>query len=248
MPVSNVSKTRKFYIGCSGYYYPSWKNAFYPPKLPTAKWLEHYSSVFNTVELNGTFYRAPKIADLKKQHDRTPDDFKFSVKINKYITHNLRLKDSVDFISEFVQLAEEGLGNKLHKLLFQMPPSFHYTPENLGYILDNVPPGKRQVIEFRHQSWWDAEVFTALRKRKIIFCNVDYPGLQNKFVNTTSDFYLRLHGVPQLFKSFYSDEQLEAFKASFPESDAYTVYFNNTYYDAGYKNAKTLMEICNIKR
>lgn len=241
-----LTKKENYFIGCSGYYYPSWKNAFYPPKTPTSKWLEYYSSVFNTVELNGTFYRTPKLSDLQKQAARTPDDFKFSVKVNKYITHNLRLNEAENYIKEFEELIREGLGQKLHRLLFQMPPSYHYSEERLGQLLKNVPHREKQVIEFRHQSWWNKDVVEALSKNKITFCNVDFPGLQNPLINTTKDFYLRLHGVPDLFKSPYSDEQLKNFKNALPESDSYTIYFNNTYYGAAYENAKKLREILEL--
>src|SRR4051812_29443427 len=118
-------KQNQVYIGCSGYYYPAWKNAFYPAKLPASKWLAHYSSVFNTVELNGTFYRLPKLSDLKRNSANTPEDFKFSVKMSRFVTHMSRLKQSRDTISDFIDLMLNGLGPKLHKILFQMPPSFH---------------------------------------------------------------------------------------------------------------------------
>src|ERR1051325_10765449 len=105
-------KGKKFYIGCSGYYYRTWK--------------EEYSKVFNTVELNGTFYKVPLLKNLKKQARQTPLGFKFSVKANRYVTHILRLKNCKKENEKFENLMLKGLGNKLEKILFQMPPSFHY--------------------------------------------------------------------------------------------------------------------------
>lgn len=233
----------KYYIGCSGYYYPNWKKEFYPQKLPPSKWLEYYSTIFNTVELNGTFYRLPKLTDLKKQFERTPANFKFSVKVSRFITHIKRLKDSKDLITEFSDLIHSGLENKLHRLLFQMPPSFHYSEENLENIMNNIPQGHLHVIEFRHQSWWNDTTIKALKKNKIVFCNVDYPGLQNPPVNTTKEFYMRFHGVPELFKSEYTQHELEVFAAQFPKSNSYTVYFNNTASGAGYRNAMQLINL-----
>ncbi len=244
--ISMVKKKTKYYIGCSGFYYPSWKNKFYPEGLSSGKWLEHYSTVFNTVELNGTFYRLPKLADLKKNYGKTPVDFKFSVKMNKYVTHILRLKNAEPQISEFYDLISEGLDDKLHNILFQMPPSFKYTEENLE-LLQKIPEGPHSVIEFRNQSWWNnKDVVKVLKKRKCTFCNVDFPGLETDFVNTSKHFYLRLHGSPELFKSSYSDRELENFYEKMPVCETYTIYFNNTYYEAGYKNALALKKIIGI--
>ncbi len=99
----------RYYIGCSGYYYPGWKNLFYPTGLQTKNWLEYYSSVFNTVELNSSFYHVPKLSNLKKYAQETQDNFKFSVKTSRYITHILKLKDSKHLINDFQNLILEGL-------------------------------------------------------------------------------------------------------------------------------------------
>ena len=105
-------------IGCSGYYYPNWRNKFYPQGLPPKNWLEYYSSVFNTIELNGTFYRTPKLTDLKKYADVTKDDFTFSVKMSKYITHIVKMKDCTENINEFQDLILNGLEGKLSFFYF----------------------------------------------------------------------------------------------------------------------------------
>ena len=107
------------YIGCSGYYYPAWKKKFYPEGLQPKGWLEYYSRIFNTVELNGTFYRTPKPADLKKYYDVTPPDFRFSVKMSKQITHIRKLKETQELIEEFQALIRDGLQEKCMHYLFQ---------------------------------------------------------------------------------------------------------------------------------
>jgi uncharacterized protein YecE (DUF72 family) len=131
-------KSKHFFIGCSGYYYSSWKNVFYPKGLAPSKWLEHYSSIFNSVELNGTFYRVPFLSTLQKYYEQVPENFRFSVKASKYITHILRLKNSSEKVKEFSDLMFSGLGNKLENILFQLPPSFHYNDENI----EAYSPGK----------------------------------------------------------------------------------------------------------
>ncbi len=235
---------QKFNIGCSGYYYPEWKGLFYPEGLGTSKWLNYYSSVFKSVELNGTFYRQPKAENLKKYARMTPPDFRFSAKASRYITHVLKLKEAKPFILEFSALLEKGLEDKFDKLLFQLPATFHYSEENLDCIFDAIPSLSRNVVEFRHNSWWNEEVFKRFRASNIIFCNVDYPGLQPDFVSTGSQFYLRLHGVPELFKSAYSKAQLKTFVNSIPGSvESGNIFFNNTAANAAYQNAAVMVDL-----
>ncbi|MGZ3904907.1 MAG: DUF72 domain-containing protein [Bacteroidia bacterium] len=236
-------------IGCSGYYYPSWKNAFYPKEIKPKDWLQYYSAVFNTVELNGTFYRTPKLADLKKYASVTSDDFVFSVKMNKFITHNSKLNNSKKEISGFQDLILHGLGKKLNYFLFQMPPSFHFNEENIERVVENIPHGPRNVVEFRHESWWNENVIKVLANAGITFCNVDFPGLRSRVMSSTNDFYFRFHGKPELFKSAYTKRQLSDLYRKIPtKSKSVTVYFNNTYYGEAYKNALQLVEIIQKKK
>ncbi|HXU26893.1 MAG TPA: DUF72 domain-containing protein [Bacteroidia bacterium] len=236
-----------YLIGCSGYYYPMWKNKFYPKEIQPKNWLAYYSTIFNSVELNGTFYRTPKLSDLQKYAQVTSATFKFSVKMSKYITHIIKLKDSKQSIHDFQHLILEGLSDKLAHFLFQLPPSFHYNEENLERIISNIPHQPNNIIEFRHISWWNDNVKTVLKNANITFCNVDFPGLKTEIVSTSPIFYLRLHGNPELFKSSYTEEELRSFHALFPNNCSnYAVYFNNTYYEAGYTNALQLKEICRL--
>jgi uncharacterized protein YecE (DUF72 family) len=224
-------------VGCSGFYYPNWKNKFYPQGVPQKDWLSYYSTVFKTVELNGTFYRLPKSADLKRYYQITPDDFTFSVKVSRYITHVKRLtvKTSID---DFQELVSESLQNKLQYFLFQFPSNFRYSEENLDRLVSNVPNNPQSVVEFRHSSWWNEGVKNSLTQSNITFANVDYPGLDSFVVNTSPSFYLRLHGSPVLFASSYDTVTLQKFQEQIPRDAAdANVYFNNTMAEAGYKNA-----------
>lgn len=233
----------EYRIGCSGYYYSSWKNKFYPKGLQPKNWLQYYSSVFNSVELNGTFYKTPKLSDVKRYANATPANFKFSVKMSRYITHIHRLKDSKLLIEEFQNLILDGLNNKLLFFLFQLPPSFYYNEDNLERIINNISHSPHNVIEFRHISWWNEDVREKLKNANLTFCNVDFPGLNTYFIDTTPLFYLRLHGTPVLFKSSYTKNQLEDFYKKFPaNNEQYAIYFNNTYYGAAYSNALQLKE------
>jgi uncharacterized protein YecE (DUF72 family) len=230
-------------IGCSGYYYPQWKNKLYPKGVAPKNWLAFYSNVFNTVELNGTFYRTPKLTDLKKYAAVTNDNFTFSVKMSRYITHVQRLSDKQTIV-DFQQLLFEGLEHKLQRFLFQLPPSFKYSEENLATVVDNIPNAPQNVVEFRHASWWNDQVKEALTSANITFCNVDFPGLDSWFIHTSQFFYLRLHGNPELFKTPYTESRLEYFHSLFPSgADVISVYFNNTITEAGFQNALQLRGI-----
>jgi uncharacterized protein YecE (DUF72 family) len=230
-------------VGCSGFYYPAWRNKFYPQGLPQKDWLTHYSSVFDTVELNGTFYKMPKPSDLKRYFQITTDDFTFSVKMSRYVTHVKRLTIR-ESITDFQALVMDGLQNKLQFFLFQFPSNFHYTEENLDRIVNNVPNSPHNVVEFRHGSWWNDDVRKTLTASGITFANVDYPGLETYVLNTSRSFYLRLHGNPVLFASSYDTTELKKFREQLPKDvvDA-NVYFNNTMNEAGYENAAQFVSL-----
>lgn len=237
----------KYHIGCSGYYYSYWKNRFYPGWLPAKNWLAYYSTLFDTVELNGTFYSTPRLSTLQNYVGQTPAHFRFSAKMNKYITHILRLKDCRARAEEYCHLLQEGLVEKLGCILFQLPPSFHFNEENLSRVLNSIPASPYHVVEFRHISWWTPGVKQELQKAGISFCNVDYPKLENHIIQTSDVFYFRFHGSPELFKSFYTDETLRQYILKFPKNcRQYYVYFNNTYYEAGYTNAHRLKEMLGL--
>lgn len=239
---------KKYDIGCSGYYYSTWKNKFYPEGLQPKDWLKYYSTIFSTVELNGTFYHTPKLSDLQNYAAVTVADFTFAVKMSRYITHILRLKQSQQQIGDFQNLIQEGLGSKLSYFLFQLPPTFQYNEENLELVVNNIPNKKENIVEFRHISWWNADVKKVLTDAQLTFCNVDFPELASFFIHTSPVFYLRLHGNPELFKSSYTTPALESFYHELPTACAhYNIYFNNTFYEAGYKNALELMGITKAK-
>ena len=116
--------TTKFFVGCSSFATPSWKSIFYPDDIPKKDWFTYYSSIFNTYEYNGSFYRFPTVSSLKKWYDKTPHEFIFSIKVPKTITHTKKLIDSAQEIEDFYSVISEGLSDKLGCVLWQFPPSF----------------------------------------------------------------------------------------------------------------------------
>src|ERR1700747_49503 len=111
----------KWFIGCSGFHYKEWKGIFYPEKLPQRKWFEYYSSRFNTLELNTTFYRFPQLGVLQNWYEKSPADFRFSVKAPRLITHYKQFNDSRQLLADFYGTIREGLQDKLGPVLFQLP-------------------------------------------------------------------------------------------------------------------------------
>lgn len=234
----------KWFIGCSGFNYHEWKGNFYPKEVKIKDWLTYYSTRFNSVELNGTFYRFPVVRNLQRFYQHTPADFAFSAKVHRIITHHMRLKNAKDKVSEYMSILEEGLQEKLHCVLFQLPGSFKFSDENLERVLETIPAKPGYVVEFRDSSWWREEVFKALRRNSITFCNVSFPGLSEERHFTSKFVYMRFHGVPILFQSPYTKKDLERMKQSVPSgAKSCYVYFNNTAAGNAHRNATTFKKI-----
>lgn len=205
-------KKGNLYIGCSGFYNNDWKGSLYPEDAKSKDFLVLYSKEFNAVEINSTFYRKPTAKTLHKWFDETPDDFRFFIKIPKTISHEKRLKDCKEEIAEFCLHIQNNLGEKLSGFLYQFPPSFKNTEENLDLILNNVDFKYLNVIEFRHETWWRDDIYNILSSKNIIFSGVSFPGnLPDNFIlNHPELFYYRLHGKPVLYKSEYSEDEIKS--------------------------------------
>jgi uncharacterized protein YecE (DUF72 family) len=180
--------------------------------------------------------------------DNTPDDFLFTVKAHKIITHTRRMRDVKEKIAEFMAIVEDGLEHKLRCVLFQLPPTYSFTEERLQDIVNNVTNQSRNIIEFRHASWWTEHVYETLRAHSLTFCSVSFPNLPEDNIVTSDVFYKRMHGVPQLFTSSYSDKDLKKLGKSMPDDTTSFIYFNNTMYEAGYTNARSLQQFAAKKR
>ncbi len=236
---------RKSHIGCSSYATASWKNLFYPEDLPKKKWFEFYCQHFNTYELNGTFYKFPTEKSLLTWYDKAPENFLFSVKVPRIITHFKKLINAEAEIAQFYEVCKNGLKEKLACVLWQFPPSFDFSIDKLGLVIDAMNTGFKNVIEFRHKSWWNLEVTKALSQRGLIFCSVNFPNLPTDILQTSSIGYVRMHGNPELFYSQYTIEELETlFKnLTSPDFEELYVYFNNTASTAGIINAIQMTQI-----
>lgn len=243
-------KKREAFPGCSSFNNRRWIGVFYPDDLPAKEWFAYYCKHFNTYELNATFYRFPTAKSLHTWYKKSPDGFIFSVKAPKLITHIKKFVGCAREINDFYVACRDGVNDKLGCVLFQFPPSFHYSPDRLQLIINSLNPDFKNVIEFRHESWWIQEVYDAFIKDSFIFCSVNYPGLPTTIIETASTGYVRLHGNPQLFYSEYSAEELSKMYDEIRRANKLKeifIYFNNTASTAGILNALTIKHTFTIK-
>lgn len=235
-----------YYIGCSGFYNKDWKEVFYPKGLPQSKWFEYYCTQFNTLELNTTFYRFPTIEMLKKWYEKSPDDFKFSVKAPRLITHYKQFNEVENLVHDFYAIIKEGLKEKLGTVLFQLPAKIVYSKELLQRILQNLDDTFNNVIEFRHESWWNQSLLAELSKHNINFCGISIKNLPAKIIANTSIIYYRFHGIKKLYFSEYPKQIIKKFtdelKEIAPNKTAY-IFFNNTATMAAINNARQLQKL-----
>jgi len=180
------------YVGTSGYSYKEWKGPFYPEDLPDKQMLRYYGERFRSVEINNTFYRMPKASVLEAWAAEVPTDFKFVLKASQRITHMQRLKDAGDSVSFLLKVAA-ALNAHLGPLLFQLPPYLHKDAPRLREFLALLSKHPRAAFEFRHQSWFDAEVFSLLRQHQAALCIAEAENeLEIPFESTADWGYLRL--------------------------------------------------------
>ncbi|MBS1527066.1 MAG: DUF72 domain-containing protein [Bacteroidetes bacterium] len=235
-----------WHIGCSGFHYKDWRGVFYPEKLAMKNWFDYYCQHFKTLELNVTFYRFPRLPFLQNWYQKAPADFRFSVKAPKAITHFKQFHDTARMLGDFYGTINDGLQEKLGPVLFQIPPRLGYDEQRLERIVNSLNPAFNNVIEFRHATWWRADVYKALAERNITFCGMSHPALPDMVIENTPSAYYRFHGVPNLYRSPYSHEFLHhvvnAVRSN-PRIKEGWFYFNNDYYAVAVGNAKEMIAI-----
>ena len=231
----------RYLIGTSGYNYPEWRGSFYPEKLPTGKMLAFYADRFNTVEVNYTFYRAPTVALLEGWARDTPNDFTFTLKAPRRITHDSKLRHVESLTQAFCKTAT-ALGGKLGVLLFQLPPAFKRDDAVLDAFLDTIPEGTRAAFEFRHVSWFDDAVFDNLRRRNLALCIADSEKLSTPVTATADYSYFRLRDEG------YQPADIERWARTIREQgpgDAH-VYFKHEEQGKGPEFARMLMALLGV--
>ena len=245
LPTTHDEKSGQLFIGCSGWFYWHWRGEFYPADLPTKRWFAHYAGRFKTVELNAPFYSWPTAATVDswiRQAGRRP--FVYTVKACELITHIKRFSGTKTLVRDFGLIADL-LGPRMGCFLFQLPPSFHYTRVRLKRIVEQLDHRRRNVVEFRHKSWWNETVYEAFRERGTIFCSCSGPRLPDQLIKTADDIYIRFHGVKKWYQHDYSKAELAAWAQRIEGSGAKTVwaYFNNDRNGYAIKNARALSRL-----
>jgi uncharacterized protein YecE (DUF72 family) len=178
-------------VGTSGYSYKEWKGPFYPTDIPAGQFLRYYAERFGTVEINNTFYRMPTPALLEGWANEVPERFTFALKAPQRITHIAKLNNVADPLAVFLRAARV-LGNRLGPLLFQLPPFLRKDVARLEGFFAHAPKDVRIAFEFRHASWFDEEVFAALRQHDAALCVAEGEALETPLVATARWGYVRL--------------------------------------------------------
>jgi len=214
-------------VGTSGFAFKEWKGPFYPADLKDDAMLEYYSGCYPTVEINNTFYRLPKEHVLEGWAAQVPEPFRFAIKASQRITHFARLKPGAASAVEFLLRNTATLGERLGPILFQLPPNLQKDLPLLQAFLARLPFDRRFTIEFRHESWFDEDVFAVLRAHDVAVCVAESEEFHGPNVATASWGYLRLH------RQDYTDSMLAEWQktvAAHSWNDAY-VFFKHDYID-----------------
>jgi len=219
----------KIFIGCSGWNYRDWKGKFYPEDIPQKKWLEHYTTIFNTVEVNSTFYRMPRESTVAGWKDKAPPEFNFTLKGSRYVTQMKKLHDVEESVRNFEDVAAV-LKTKLSCILWQLPPSLHRDDERLANFCKILNGSNKNVIEFRHESWFNKEVYQILEDHNISFCSISSPRFEEEMIVTGKVGYVRFHGKGKKWYDYkYSKDELKEWSEKIKDADAdeIYIYFNN---------------------
>jgi len=185
----------KLHVGTSGYSYKEWKGNFYPEDLPAKEMLSYYSRQLPAVEINNTFYRLPQASVMESWKEQVPAKFRFSIKATQRITHIKRLNNCADETKYLLDTASL-LGERLGVVLFQLPPNMKKDADRLKAFLDLLSEDGRAAFEFRHESWFDDEVFGLLRSKNcaLVVSDTDEKPL-TEIIGTAPWGYLRLRRV-----------------------------------------------------
>ena len=228
-------------VGTSGYAYPEWKGTFYPAELKDADMLRFYGERFKAVEINNTFYRMPTEKLLAGWAAQVPEDFTFVLKASQRITHQKRLKDAGEEVAYFTRTATT-LGERLGPTLVQLPPNLKKDLPRLEGFLASLPDGWRAAFEFRHASWYEEDVYAALRARNQSLCVADTDDAESQVVATADWGYLRLR------RAAYSPADLAAW-AQRVQSQAWReafVFFKHEDAGAGPALAAAFIAACEV--
>jgi uncharacterized protein YecE (DUF72 family) len=241
-------------VGCSGWNYKSWRGNFYAKELPSSQWLDFYASLFDTVEINNTFYRLPEKSTFACWKRQMPAGFLVAVKASRFLTHIKRLKDPDEPIDRLFSRAK-ALGPRLGPVLYQLPPNMFRNDVNLErlQIFLHALPRRinhrtvHHVFEFRHPSWYVDDTYRLLDKHKATMCVHDKRGsaILEPFIGPI--VYVRFHGTSGHYVGSYPGERLDGWADRLAEQwkkgRQVFAYFNNDPDAVATENAQTLRRL-----
>jgi uncharacterized protein YecE (DUF72 family) len=232
-------------IGTSGWVYNHWRGLFYPDDLRQADWFKHYARVFDTVEINNSFYRLPSAAAFAAWREQAPPGYLYAVKASRFLTHMKKLRDPEEPLKRFFERVQH-LGSTLGPILYQLPPRWQVNLPRLEAFLAALPPGYRHVVEFRDPSWLIDEVFRLMEQYGVAHCIHDMRPLSIPPRVTAAPVYIRLHGDP----AHGGDYQIAALETWAGRITAWhsqglevLVYFNNDIGGYALEDAQTLRRL-----
>jgi uncharacterized protein YecE (DUF72 family) len=195
-------------VGCSGWEYKHWRGDFYPPAIPRARWFERYAAVFDTVEINNTFYRLPEERTFAAWAERAPAGFVYAVKASRFLTHMKKLKDPEEPLERLFSRMRP-LRPHLGPVLYQLPPGWKLDRARLEQFLQALPPDTRHVLEFRDPSWYADDVAGMLERFRVALCLHDMQGSATRRERVGPFVYVRFHGASGHYGGGYSEDRLE---------------------------------------
>jgi uncharacterized protein YecE (DUF72 family) len=226
--------------------YKHWRGLFYPEGLPQKRWFELYSSEFDTVEINNSFYRLPSGDTFEKWRNQAPPGFCYAVKANRYITQAKKLLNCEEPLERMMS-AVRRLGDHLGPILYQLPPSFGINLERLESFLGILPKDVTSVFEFRNRSWYAPETYALLDRYGASFCVHDMRGSASERIAVGPIAYVRFHGGEGKYWGRYSDEGLLGWTDWTVEQSrrgrSVWCYFNNDIHGHAIEDARTLKAI-----
>ena len=229
-------------IGCSGWVYKDWRGIVYPEKLAAKKWFEFYAGLFDTVEINNTFYRLPPVSTAELWREQAPEGFVYAVKLGQFGSHRMKLRDAVSWLPNHMERVE-ALGPTAGPQLVQLPPRWKRNVERLDEFLSVAPKTARWAVEIREPSWLHDDVFDTLRRHRAALCIHDM--LPNHPWITTTDWtYVRFHGPDAEHRKYwgqYTGRRLwrpaKWMAERLDQGDDVYAYFNNDYHGFAVEDA-----------
>ena len=231
-------------VGCSGWNYDHWRERVYPKGVGPGRWLGHYAQLFDTVEVNSTFYRLASRDATARWAEQTPDGFLFAAKASRYLTHVKRLTDVGRGVERFSERIEPlTRAGKLGPIVWQLPENFHRDDDRLASALDSLPEG-RHCFEFRHQSWFAEDVYALLREHGAALVIGDHPHRPFQSHEHTAGWtFVRFHYGRRGRRGNYSDRELDQWAeriARWRRSVEVLCYFNNDWEGCAVRNGRGL--------